>query len=152
MTSTRLLFVGTLFLILVASLTAAASKQAGEDVLLGRYWLPDRDGQFEIEKREGRYFGRVVSYDKPGQLDYANADPALRSRRFVGIDMLADFHFNKAEAQWAGGTIYDGMSGKTYDCNLWFEASEPNVLQARGYIGFSFFGRTESFERVVESP
>ncbi|MFK7895298.1 MAG: DUF2147 domain-containing protein [Myxococcota bacterium] len=118
--------------------------------MLGRYWLPDRDGQFEISKREGRYFGRVISYDKPGQLDIANEDPELRSRPFVGVDMFADFHFEKSESRWAGGTIYDAMSGKTYDCNLWFEAGEPGVLQARGYIGFSFLGRTEQFVRVEE--
>lgn len=136
------------FWLLAGGLTASASTVVRADALLGRYWLPDHDGQFEIYEREGRYFGRVISYDVPGQLDDANADPALRSRPFVGIDMFAGFRFDAAEGRWTGGTIYDGKSGKTYDCNLWFEAGEPHILQARGFIGFAFLGRTERFERV----
>lgn len=138
--------------LLFASLVAEAAGPVQRDTLLGRYWFPERDGQFEVYKKAGRYFGRVISFDEAGQLDENNTDPELRSRPFVGIDMLAGFEFDASESRWTDGTIYDPKSGKTYDCNLWFDVDEPQVLQARGYIGFSFLGRTETFDRVVANP
>ena len=49
-----------------------------------------------------------------------------------------------------GGTIYDGDSGKTYNCTLWFENGDTAQLSARGYVGISLFGRTEVFTRVTD--
>jgi len=138
----------TVLMIFSLLLVPGAEAATSESDVLGRYWLPERDGQFEIYRKDDRYFGRVVEYDIPGQLDENNADKSLRSRAFIGIDMLANFRFEEDDGQWAGGTIYDAGNGKTYDCYMWFEKGKPNVLQARGFIGFSFLGRTESFTRV----
>ena len=45
------------------------------------------------------------------------------------------------EEQWTGGTILDPANGKEYQCTLTLEGdSELNV---RGFIGFSFIGRTQ---------
>lgn len=132
----------------VAPAFAQAPNLHPNDVL-GLYWLPDRDGQFEIYIKDGRYFGRVSAYDIGGQLDQENADPSLRTRPFLGIDMFENFRFDEKEGKWIGGTIYDGTNGKTYDCSMWFEEGEPNTLVARGFIGFSFLGRNQNFDRVL---
>jgi len=149
MTKTRLFSIGVMFFLWVPGF--AGAETTGANTLLGRYWLPDHDGQFEIYQKDGRYFGRVVSYDEPEQLDENNAEPALRTRPFIGIDMFAGFRFDASDERWIDGTIYDAKGGKTYDCILWFEEDKPLVLQARGYIGFSFLGRTETFDRVAET-
>ena len=136
-------------LILLLFSLAPATLRADESELLGRYWLPDRDGQFEIYRKGELFFGRVVAYDVAGQLDEENSDPALRSRPFVGIDMFQSFHFEPSSGRWVDGSLYDASDGKTYDGYLWFEEDEPNTLMGRGFIGVSLFGRTERFERVV---
>ena len=46
---------------------------------------------------------------------------------------------------WSGGTILDPANGKTYDCTLSLES--PNELNVRGFIGFSFLGRTQQWKR-----
>ena len=47
--------------------------------------------------------------------------------------------------QWTGGTILDPANGKEYQCTLTLEGdSELNV---RGFIGFSFIGRTQRWNR-----
>ena len=46
---------------------------------------------------------------------------------------------------WSGGTILDPANGKTYDCTLSLES--PNDLNVRGFIGFSFLGRTQQWKR-----
>jgi uncharacterized protein (DUF2147 family) len=48
--------------------------------------------------------------------------------------------------QWTGGTILDPANGKEYQCRLTLEGdSELNV---RGFIGFSFIGRTQRWKRM----
>ena len=50
------------------------------------------------------------------------------------------------EEQWTGGTILDPANGKEYQCTLTLEGdSELNV---RGFIGFSFIGRTQCWKRM----
>jgi uncharacterized protein (DUF2147 family) len=46
---------------------------------------------------------------------------------------------------WTEGTILDPANGKTYDCTLRLE--DENILLVRGYIGFSFIGRTQKWVR-----
>ena len=48
--------------------------------------------------------------------------------------------------QWTGGTILDPANGKEYQCTLTLDgASQLNV---RGFIGFSFIGRTQQWKRL----
>ena len=137
-------------MLLICLIACAAVADTDSDELLGRFWLPDRDGQVEMYKVGERYFGRVIAYEISDQLDENNPDPKLRSRRFVGIDMFSGFHYNERKNRWEGGTIYDAEGGKTYKCRLWFENDDSGVLWARGFIGLSVFGRTERFERVID--
>lgn len=138
--------VATCFALLVA--VAAVDLEAQE--LPGVYWLPEKDGQIEVYRKDSKFFGRIISYDVAGQLDEKNPITALRSRPVVGIDLLSGFTVDSKSNRWINGTIYDAKSGKTYKCKLWFDDNEPGVLWARGYIGFSLLGRTERFERVVD--
>jgi uncharacterized protein (DUF2147 family) len=135
-------------LVMSGSPAMAAEKPAG-DAVLGKWWFPKKNGQFEIKKANGIYSGRVVAYDDPEALDKNNPDPKLAARKFVGIEMLSNFQYDAGKNQWSEGTIYDGDSGKTYSCSLWFEEGKPNELRGRGYIGISLFGRTEVFQRVT---
>lgn len=67
------------FTLLLSSCLGGAAQAAPDDVL-GRYWFPDRDGQFEVALQNGRYFGKVIAYDIEGQLDENNEDSSLRGR------------------------------------------------------------------------
>jgi uncharacterized protein (DUF2147 family) len=136
-------------LLAMSGLRAAADDSPAGDAVLGKWWFPKKNGQFEIKKADGIYTGRVIAYDDPDALDKHNPDPKLAARKFIGIEMLSNFKYNPAKNQWSDGTIYDGDSGKTYSCSLWFEKGKPNELRGRGYIGISLLGRTELFRRVT---
>jgi uncharacterized protein (DUF2147 family) len=136
-------------LLVMSGLRAMAEERPARDAVLGKWWFPKKNGQFEIKKANGIYSGRVIAYDDPDALDKHNPDPALAKRKFVGIEMLSNFQYDPARNQWSEGTIYDGDSGKTYSCTLWFEKGKPNELRGRGYIGISLLGRTEVFQRVT---
>jgi uncharacterized protein (DUF2147 family) len=136
-------------LMVMSGLQATAEEKPAGDAVLGKWWFPKKNGQFEIKKANGIYTGRVIAYDDPEALDKHNPDPKLAARKFIGIEMLSNFQYDPAKNQWSEGTIYDGDSGKTYSCTLWFEKGKPNELRGRGYIGISLLGRTEVFERVT---
>ena len=134
------------FLVVGLIATAVSASEPTAEVM-GVWWFPDGSGQVEIYRKEGRLFGRVVSYRDSGQLDENNPDPTLRRRRFVGIDMIADFQFSNETERWEGGTIYDADSGRTYQGLLWIDPDDAETLWARGYVGLSIFGSTERFTR-----
>ena len=136
-------------LLATSGVRAISEEKAAGDAVLGKWWFPKKNGQFEIKKTNGIYAGRVVAYDVPDALDKHNPNPKLAARKFVGIEMLSNFKYDSAKNQWTEGTIYDGDSGKTYKCSLWFEEGKPDELCARGYVGISLFGRTEVFRRVT---
>jgi len=136
--------------VLLAAATVRAEDQPAGDAVLGKWWFPKKNGKMEVRREKGIYTGKVVAYDKPGALDKNNPDPELRKRPFVGVEMLQDFTYDAKKKQWSGGTIYDGDSGKTYNCTLWFDDEDTSQLSARGYVGISLFGRTEVFTRVTD--
>jgi uncharacterized protein (DUF2147 family) len=47
---------------------------------------------------------------------------------------------------WTDGTILDPANGKEYDCTLTLDGSLK--LNVRGFIGFSFLGRTQVWKRL----
>jgi uncharacterized protein (DUF2147 family) len=146
---TRKLVLFVLALLLIPSLGAIAAEPPAADAVLGKWWFPKKNGHFEITESGGVYKGTVVAYDDAAALDKNNPDPELAKRKFIGIDMLSNFKYDADEKQWLGGTIYDGDSGKTYKCTMWFEQNKPDELYARGYIGIALLGRTEVFKRVT---
>lgn len=139
--------------ITVASVQAADNERAaiteGPDAVLGQWWFPKKNGKMEVYREGDMYFGKVIEYEKPGQLDEKNPDPALKTRPFVGVVMLNDFRYDSQKQNWVDGTIYDGDNGKTYKCRMWFEDGNFERLHARGFIGVSILGRTEIFTRVA---
>lgn len=139
-------------IVLGLSLSTLARAEVRADEVLGRYWLPNRVGQVELYRQDQRYYGRVVAFESPDARDKNNRDPNLRERPIIGMDMFSDFHFAPSNSRWVNGTVYDGGSGRTYSCSLWFEGANRDVLWARGFIGISIFGRTERFERVRAAP
>lgn len=47
---------------------------------------------------------------------------------------------------WTDGTILDPANGKEYDCTI--SLNGPSKLKVRGFIGFSFLGRTQVWKRL----
>ena len=46
---------------------------------------------------------------------------------------------------WTDGEIMDPANGKRYDCTI--SLADYNTLNVRGYLGFSFLGRTQVWKR-----
>ncbi|GMQ28187.1 DUF2147 domain-containing protein [Algoriphagus confluentis] len=135
----------SLFLLFVTTLTLHAQNA---DAILGVWNNTEKDGRIEIYKENGKYFGRISWLKEPTEngkpkLDKNNADKSLRDQPILGLKILKGFVYD--DGTWEDGTIYDPKNGKTYSCVM--NLKSPDVLEVRGYIGVSMFGRTVEWTR-----
>jgi uncharacterized protein (DUF2147 family) len=139
----------SLFLLMSLSLMA----QSSQDVV--GFWLTgDGDSQVEIyQKSNGKYYGKIVWLEEPHEEDGSvkrddeNPDEDLRDRKIMGLQILKEFEYDTDDNRWEDGRIYDPKSGKTYDCYMWFEDGDKDVLHVKGYIGISIIGRETEWTR-----
>ena len=78
--------------------------------------------------------------------DYRNADPALRSRKVLGMTLIWGFKRTADPNAYDGGQIYNGENGKIYSANISLQAD--GTLRLRGYVGSPMFGETQIWTRV----
>ena len=145
---------GAAFLLLLCTSAHAQSP----DAIVGKWLDGEQKAQIEIYKADGKYFGKIVwlkeptypADDKKGmagkrKVDRENPDPARRNQPVLGLVILRNFVFANGNL-WQRGQVYDPKNGKDYKCKLTLKS--PDALDVRGYIGFSFIGRTDSWTRV----
>jgi uncharacterized protein (DUF2147 family) len=135
-------FIFTIALLILTSQVFSQTNLKDTDKITGIYWSPKKDAKIEIYKQGEKYFGKSIWLATPKK-DVKNPNESLRNRNLLGIGLLSDFSFDNGS--YTDGKIYDPESGKTYDCTITLNG---NDIKARGYIGISLFGRTETFERI----
>ncbi|MCW3087222.1 MAG: peptide protein [Sediminibacterium sp.] len=128
---------------LIVSLASFAAPNP--DDILGVWINSSGQGQIQIYKEGGKYFGKIVWLKEPNgpnghpKLDAKNPDETQRSKPLLGAVVLRGFSYDAGE--WTGGRIYDPQNGKDYKCYM--KLKDPKTLTVRGYIGISLLGRTE---------
>jgi uncharacterized protein (DUF2147 family) len=127
------------------------------DIILGIWDNEEKDAQIEIFKCGKKYCGKIVWINKPvyeanentsrvglPRTDDKNLNPVFRDRPIIGLQIMSGFEY-AGKYQWIGGTVYDPKSGKTYSGKMTLASRDR--LDLRGYLIFSFFGRTSSWTR-----
>jgi len=145
-----------LALVLLLSIGLQAQKP---DAIVGKWFNGDKSAHIDINKAAGgKYFGKIVwlkepvypADDKKGmagktKVDRENPDPAKRTQPVMGLLTLRNFVHSGGNL-WEQGMVYDPKNGKDYKCKMTLQS--PDVLNVRGFIGFSLIGRTEVWTRV----
>lgn len=75
--------------------------------------------------------------------DTKNPDPALRSRSMKNVVFISGLRWDGS--QWTGGSLYDGSSGRTYNCQV---QVKDGKMHLRGYLGIPAMGQTKVFHRA----
>jgi uncharacterized protein (DUF2147 family) len=88
--------------------------------------------------------GNAVSPDMA--TDYRNPDPALRTRKVIGMPLIWGFKKTADPNAFEDGHIYNGENGKTYNANI--SLQPDGKLRLRGYVGTPMFGETQLWTRV----
>ncbi len=109
-------------MLLLALALAGAYAAAPEDAILG-VWLTDGgDSRVEITRSGSTYSGKVVWLKEPernGQPlhDEKNADPALRARPLLGLEVLSGYRY-AGDGTWKGGSVYAPRRGRSFPAEL----------------------------------
>ena len=141
---------GTLFLISIFSFAQTSIEG---------HWktIDDETGRIksvvEISKRGGQFYGTIVElFRLPEEDQNPICDKCEDDRKdmpALGMEIVRNMALTKGESQeWEDGTICDPKKGSIYDCEMWFEGGDTDVLKVRGYIWFIF--RTQDWIRVKD--
>jgi len=97
--------------------------------------------------KEGKLYGRIerllLEEDK-GKL-CVNCTGKEKYQPIEGLVIVKGL--TQEGEEWTDGEIMDPGNGKSYDCTL--TLSDDNTLNVRGYLGFSFLGRTQVWKRKL---
>ncbi len=105
--------------------------------------------EVQIYIKDNKLYGKVYKlYKEKGE----NQDPICthgddyrNGKKIIGMQIITGL--TKDGNEWEGDdAIFDPESGKVYDCKIWIDEDNKNLLQVRGYIGFFF--RTQTWKRV----
>ena len=125
------------------------SQAQSENAIVGLWYNTEKTAQIEIVKMGLEFIGKIIWLNnsnpegKPAT-DKQNSDPKLRNRPLMGLVILDGLKY--VSGIWKGGDIYDPNSGKTYSCEL--KLKSEKVLEVKGYLGFSFVGKTVEWTRI----
>mgnify|MGYP001184154348 FL=1 len=107
----------------------------------------------DIVERDGQFFGTVVELFRLPDEDQTphcdKCDDDRKDQPALGMEIVRNMVVSEDNTQeWKDGTICDPKKGSIYDCEMWLEDGEPDVLKVRGYIWFVF--RTQDWLREVD--
>ncbi len=116
------------------------------DKLVG-VWVTAGGDEIEIHREGEKYSGKpVVDPDGEKRLDVNNPDKTLRGRCLGDVEILNDFEYT-GKNRWKKGNVYDPDNGQTYQGTITMKSDDE--IKLRGFVGISFFGRTEIWRRLA---
>ncbi len=138
------------FAVLILCLAALAAH-AAEFSPVGLWrTFDDEDGQaaslVRIDTLDGMLEGRVVRIlPRPGHPLDARCDECSGARKGQPVTgMVILWGMKRDGDEYSGGQILDPHNGRIYRCKM---KVKSNTLEVRGYLGFSLFGRTQTWVR-----
>jgi uncharacterized protein (DUF2147 family) len=140
-----------IFLLVGVSIGKTASAQ-NRDRVCGKWMSSDKNITVEVYRAGDQFKGRIIWFnDDPSKpmeewRDSHNPDPALRTRRILGMDVLRGFKYNSSDNSWEDGIIYDAKHGRDWNASAYID--DHGLLKVRGYWHFKIFGKTMTFRRV----
>lgn len=141
-------------IVLAAALTIAALHSARAQASPAGLWntISDVDGRptavVEIRQADGEFIGVVrglLVAAEPQDSICTRCPGERKGKRIVGMEILR--HMRPAGDEWSGGEILDPETGKTYRAKMRLEDGGRKLI-VRGYIGFSLFGRSQTWLRA----
>ena len=111
--------------------------------------IDDKTGEpkshVKIYEKDGKLYGRVVKLLPAATTSVCNNCPGDKNgKSLYDVDIIWDM--KKDGDKWDGGRIVDPANGKVYRCKIYLK--DKDKLIVRGYIGFSLFGRSQTWHRV----
>ena len=103
----------------------------------------------ELSMKDGKLYGKIVELfvEKGKDPDplCTECEDYRKGKKINGMTIISGL--TKDGNEWEGDDgILDPKKGSIYDCKIWIDEDDSNILNVRGYIGFVF--RTQTWHRV----
>ena len=137
--------------LLFAFVGLLAFSQTNADIV-GEWYNAEKDAVITLFEENETVSGKITWMQFPNddngnpKTDPLNPDEKLKSRLRMGMVMMTGFTFIKDKI-WDDGELYDPKKGKTYSGMMTLK--DKNTIDLRGYIGFSFIGRSSTWTRKL---
>jgi uncharacterized protein (DUF2147 family) len=125
----------------------------GQDIF-GFWKTVDNDGISKsivkiYKTAAGEVEGKVFRILKESERDRkcTKCEGEKKNQPIEGLVILEDM--KKDGDTYKGGEITDPEKGKTYDCKIWLDKDNPDILHVRGYL--AFFYKTQDWIRVEKN-
>lgn len=128
-----------------------AFSQTNADIV-GEWYNAEKDAVITLFEENESVSGKITWMQFPNddngnpKTDPLNPDENLKSRARMGMVMMSGFAYDE-DSVWDDGELYDPKKGKTY--NGMMTLKDKNTIDLRGYIGFSFIGRSSTWTRKL---
>ncbi len=129
----------------------AFAKAYSQDVTGKWKTIDDNTGEVkshvEVYKQGNAYYGKVLKVlakDAPASPKCVACEGKLKDQPIEGMVIIKDL--KKQGKMYKDGTVIDPENGKSYDCKIWLNEDNPDVLMVRGYVLFLY--RTQTWERL----
>jgi uncharacterized protein (DUF2147 family) len=98
---------------------------------------------------DDKYYGKIIKlFREVGEDQNPKCTECSGSKKDqLIIGMIIISGMEKDGDEWEDGTILDPKNGNVYDCEMEIIGGK---LEVRGYLGFSFIGRTQVWEKYTE--
>ena len=131
-----------------------SSAQGNPDIILGKWTTIEGNLQVEVYKQNNDFKAKVIWFkdtdDKSRPMnerrDEKNPDKTLRSRKWIGMEVLRNLRYYPEDNEWEDGKIYDSNMGKEWSSEVWM--TKDNLLKVKGYWLFKFISQTKTFRRI----
>lgn len=123
------------------------------DRICGKWMSSGKNLMVQIYKTGNSYRGKMIWFKSDDNsktmeewTDKHNPNPALRTRKILGIDVISGATYDNDSDSWENGKIYDAQTGHYWSAAVKLDKS--GVLKVVGYWHFKFIGKTMIFNRV----
>jgi uncharacterized protein (DUF2147 family) len=147
----RITKIFTLF-ICIGLLSAFIPQDSPNAKVLGKWkTIDDETGKaksiIQIYEVNGKVHGKIAELlDGVSQDEKCQECKGKRAgKKLVGMEIMYDLE-KDGDNEWEDGKIYDPNNGKEYSCEI--KLLSADKLEVRGYIGFSFAGRSQYWYKV----
>ena len=137
--------------LLCAFVGLLAFSQTNADIV-GEWYNAEKDAVITLFEENETVSGKITWMQLPNddngnpKTDPLNPDEKLKSRARMGMVMMSGFAYDEDNV-WDDGELYDPKKGKTYSGMMTLK--DKNTIDLRGYIGFSFIGRSSTWTRKL---
>ncbi|AMR33838.1 hypothetical protein A0256_21550 [Mucilaginibacter sp. PAMC 26640] len=133
--------------------TATKSTTAADEQICGKWQTEEKNLVVQVYKENSQFKAKIIWFndkDDSKPMDYwtdkNNPDPALRSRKLIGLNVLENLVYDASTNSWEEGMIYDAKNGRHWNSSAYIDKN--GLLKVKGYWHFKFIGKTMTFNRI----